>query len=64
VLPRPELASAIVGASRPEQVHANAKASGIELSKDTLAPVDEGLGHVPVKEATLAPLPRAGVARR
>jgi aryl-alcohol dehydrogenase-like predicted oxidoreductase len=27
VLRRPEVASAIVGASRPEQVHANAKAS-------------------------------------
>src|ERR687887_940844 len=32
VLRRPELASAIVGASRPEQVHANARASGIELT--------------------------------
>src|SRR3954454_11585369 len=29
VLRRPEVASAIVGASRPEQVHANAKASGM-----------------------------------
>ena len=29
VLRRPEVASAITGASRPEQVHANAKASGI-----------------------------------
>ena len=36
VLRRPELASAIVGASRPEQVHANARASGIELSPETL----------------------------
>ena len=36
VLRRPELASAIVGASRPEQVHANAAAAGIELSADTL----------------------------
>ena len=32
VLRRAELASAIIGASRPEQVHANATASGIELS--------------------------------
>ena len=29
----PELASAIIGASRPEQVHANAAAAGIELSR-------------------------------
>ncbi len=35
-LRRPELASAIIGASRPEQVHANAAASEIELSQDTL----------------------------
>ncbi len=35
VLRRSELASAIIGASRPEQVHANARASGVELSPDT-----------------------------
>jgi 1-deoxyxylulose-5-phosphate synthase len=39
------VASAIVGASRPEQVHANASASGVKLSADTLAAVDEALGH-------------------
>ncbi len=64
VLRREELASAIVGASRPEQVHANAKASGIELSDDTLAAIDEALGDAPVKGQTLAPLARDGVRRR
>ena len=64
VLRRPELASAIVGASRPEQVHANAQASGVELSPDTLAAIDEALGDVPVKEPTLAPLAQAGVKHR
>src|SRR3954466_6769498 len=64
VLRRPELASAIVGASRPEQVHANARASGIELTADTLAAVDDALGDVAVKEPTLAPLARAGVTHR
>jgi aryl-alcohol dehydrogenase-like predicted oxidoreductase len=64
VLRRPELASAIVGASRPEQVHANAKASGVELTPDTLAAVDDALGDAPVKGQTLAPLARAGVTRR
>jgi aryl-alcohol dehydrogenase-like predicted oxidoreductase len=64
VLRRPELASAIVGASRPEQVHANAKASGIELSPDTLAAIDEALDDAPVTEPTLAPLARAGVSHR
>jgi aryl-alcohol dehydrogenase-like predicted oxidoreductase len=64
VLRRPEVASAIVGASRPEQVHANVKASGVELTADTLAAVDEALGDVPVTEPTLAPLARAGVTHR
>jgi aryl-alcohol dehydrogenase-like predicted oxidoreductase len=64
VLRRPELASAIVGASRPEQVHANANASGIELTPDTLAAIDEALGDVPVKQPTLAPLAQTGVTHR
>jgi aryl-alcohol dehydrogenase-like predicted oxidoreductase len=64
VLRRPEVASAIVGASRPEQVHANAAASGIELTPDTLAAIDTALGDAPVKEPTLAPAARAGVAHR
>jgi aryl-alcohol dehydrogenase-like predicted oxidoreductase len=49
VLREPNVASAIVGASRPEQVHANASASGVTLSADTLAAVDEALGDVVVR---------------
>ncbi|MFC8821691.1 aldo/keto reductase family protein [Streptomyces rochei] len=64
VLRRGEVASAITGASRPEQVHANAAASGTELSADLLAAVDEALGDVPVSEPTLAPGARTGVTRR
>jgi aryl-alcohol dehydrogenase-like predicted oxidoreductase len=64
VLRRPELASAIVGASRPEQVHANAKASSIELTPDTLEAIDEALGDAPVREPTLAPFARPGVTYR
>jgi aryl-alcohol dehydrogenase-like predicted oxidoreductase len=64
VLRRPEVASAIIGASRPEQVRANAQASSIELTPDTLAAIDEALGDVPVKQPTLAPLARAGVTHR
>ena len=40
VLREPNVASAIVGASRPEQVADNAAASGIELSKETLERID------------------------
>ncbi len=64
VLRRPELASAIVGASRPEQVDANVAASGIELSADTLAAIDAALGDVPVKGQTLAPFATAGIKHR
>ncbi len=49
VLRQPNLASAIVGASRPEQVRANASASGITLDAQTLAAVDEALGDVFVR---------------
>jgi 1-deoxyxylulose-5-phosphate synthase len=46
VLRQRNVASAIVGASRPEQVHANASASGVTLTPDTLAAIDEALGRV------------------
>ena len=46
VLRQPNVASAIVGASRPEQVRANASASGIELDEQTLAAIDAALGDV------------------
>jgi aryl-alcohol dehydrogenase-like predicted oxidoreductase len=58
------VASAIIGASRPEQVFANVKASGITLTADTLAAIDEALGDAPVKEPTIAPFARAGVTHR
>jgi aryl-alcohol dehydrogenase-like predicted oxidoreductase len=64
VLRRPELASAIVGASRPEQVHANAAASGIELSADVLEAIDDALRDAPVTRPTLAPSAQAGVTHR
>jgi aryl-alcohol dehydrogenase-like predicted oxidoreductase len=64
VLRRSELASAIVGASRPEQVHSNVAASGVELSESTLEAIDEALGDVPVKGQTLAPLAKEGVTHR
>jgi aryl-alcohol dehydrogenase-like predicted oxidoreductase len=41
VLREPNVASAIIGATRPEQVEDNAKASGVELDEETLARIDE-----------------------
>ncbi len=43
VLRRPEVSSAIIGATRPEQVLENAKASGVKLSADVLAAVDQAV---------------------
>jgi aryl-alcohol dehydrogenase-like predicted oxidoreductase len=64
VLRRDEVASAIVGASRPEQVRANAAASGIELSPDVLAQIDGALAEVMITEPTLAGFARTGVMHR
>ncbi len=46
VLREPGVSSAIVGASRPEQVDENVAASGIELSPETLRAIDEILEPV------------------
>jgi aryl-alcohol dehydrogenase-like predicted oxidoreductase len=64
VLREENLASAIVGASRPEQVHANAAASGIELSADVLEAIDEALAGVVVTEPRRANFAEEGVLHR
>ena len=64
VLRRDEVAAAIVGASRPEQVFDNAAASGLELSADTLAAIDEALGDAVTREFELAYGAQAGVTHR
>jgi aryl-alcohol dehydrogenase-like predicted oxidoreductase len=46
ILRQDNVASAIIGASRPEQVHQNVAASGVTLTDDTLAAIDEALGDV------------------
>jgi aryl-alcohol dehydrogenase-like predicted oxidoreductase len=46
VLREPNVAAAIVGASRPQQVDENAAASGIELDSATLAAIDDAVAGV------------------
>src|SRR6266508_3138466 len=48
VLREPNVASAIIGASRAEQVEENAAASGVELDEDTLRAIDDALVPVAV----------------
>jgi aryl-alcohol dehydrogenase-like predicted oxidoreductase len=58
------LASVIIGASRPEQVFANAEASGVKLSDDTLEAIDEALDGVIVNGPRLANFVKEGVTHR
>jgi L-glyceraldehyde 3-phosphate reductase len=44
VLRRPEITSALIGATRPEQVEENVKAVGVKLSAEDLAEIDAILG--------------------
>ncbi len=53
VLANDNVACAIVGASRPEQVTGNAQASGVRLSAEVLAAIDEALGDVVVRDPAL-----------
>jgi aryl-alcohol dehydrogenase-like predicted oxidoreductase len=49
VLRQDNVAAAIVGASRPEQVHENARAAEVTLSDDTLKAIDEALLLIAVR---------------
>ena len=44
------VAAALIGATRPEQVEDNAAASGVELDEDTLVEIDEAVADVVVYE--------------
>jgi aryl-alcohol dehydrogenase-like predicted oxidoreductase len=44
VLQNDNVASALIGASRPEQVAENVKASGVQLPAEAMARIDEALG--------------------
>jgi aryl-alcohol dehydrogenase-like predicted oxidoreductase len=50
VLRRPEMASAIIGASRPEQIADNVRAVGVKLPAEALALMDKAVGGVAVWE--------------
>jgi aryl-alcohol dehydrogenase-like predicted oxidoreductase len=53
VLHNPNVASAIIGASRPEQVTENVKAVGVSLAPELIALIDEVLGDVVERDANL-----------
>ncbi|WP_283133805.1 aldo/keto reductase family protein [Rhizohabitans arisaemae] len=57
VLQNPNVSSAIIGASRPEQVRDNAKAAGVRLGADVMAAIDDVLGPVVLRDPSLTSSP-------
>ncbi len=51
VLQNDNVATALVGASRPEQVGENVKAAGVKLDKSTMKAIDKALGNIVEKDA-------------
>jgi aryl-alcohol dehydrogenase-like predicted oxidoreductase len=60
VLQNPNVSAAIVGASRPEQVYDNAKASGVTLDADLMKAIDEVVGGIAERDPgkTMSPAKR------
>jgi aryl-alcohol dehydrogenase-like predicted oxidoreductase len=62
VLQNENVAAAIIGASRPEQVHENVKASGVTIPPELLGKIDAALGDVvesdPARTSATAPTSR------
>ena len=57
VLQNPNVSSAIVGATRPEQVHDNVKAAGVKLDADLLKAIDEIVEPVVERDPAKTGLP-------
>lgn len=57
-LQNPNVAAAIVGASRPEQVADNVKAAGVQLDDDVLKRIDDILGPVVIRDPDKTVSPR------
>ncbi len=57
VLQNPNIASAIIGASRPDQVSANVMASGVKLNTDVLAAIDDAIGSLAERDPALTTSP-------
>ena len=58
VLQNPNVSSAIVGASRPEQVTENVKAAGVVLEDELMKKIDEVLDDVVYRDASFNASPK------
>jgi aryl-alcohol dehydrogenase-like predicted oxidoreductase len=61
VLQKPIISAAIIGATRPEQVRENVRASGVRLDPEIMSSIDEALGAIVVTDPakTASPAARA-----
>src|SRR5690606_14285772 len=59
VLSNPNVATAIIGASRPEQIAPSAEVSGLSLDADVLARIDAALGDLVERDPALTTAPEA-----
>ncbi|MEA9986548.1 MULTISPECIES: aldo/keto reductase family protein [Subtercola] len=58
VLSNDNVASAIIGASKPEQVKSNAEASGVSLPSEVLTHIDAVIGSLAEKDPALTQMPK------
>ncbi|MFL5322221.1 MAG: aldo/keto reductase family protein [Myxococcaceae bacterium] len=59
VLQHPNVSSAIIGATKPEQVKDNVKASGVKLSPDVMKRIDGVLGDIVERDPKMTFSPKA-----
>ena len=57
VLQNDNVSAALVGASRPEQVHENVKAAGVKIPAEAMQRIDEALGDAVVRDPALTTSP-------
>ncbi|MFC4554576.1 aldo/keto reductase family protein [Georgenia faecalis] len=62
VLQNDNVSAAIIGASRPEQVAENVRASGVEIPEELMARIDTVLGDKVVRDPSLTTVPEARLA--
>jgi len=59
VLQNENVAAAIMGASRPEQVESNVKASGVKLDSDVMSRIDDAIGAFATTDPSLTVSPES-----
>ena len=59
VLQKPIISAAIIGATRPEQVRENVRASGVRLDPEIMSGIDEALGPIVVTDPAKTASPAA-----